>query len=188
MLSLTSKVAVLFAQGFPDPRGHRGGQRHRAHRRRPVAEDLAEDHDPPERWRPDARSRCAVRRRATPPCRRSPPSQHDWRMAIDHADPVALAQALIRCRSVTPAGRRRADVARERAAAGRLHLPPPDHDRARHARRREPLCAPRHGAAAPLLCRPYRRGAGGRRGRVDAPAVRRRDRRTACSTAAARPT
>ena len=46
MLSLTSKVAVLFAQGFPDPDRHRGGQRHRAHRRRPVAEDLAEDHDP----------------------------------------------------------------------------------------------------------------------------------------------
>ena len=46
MLSLTSKVAVLFAQGFPDPDRHRGGQRHRAHRRRAVAEDLAEDHDP----------------------------------------------------------------------------------------------------------------------------------------------
>ena len=74
-------------------------------------------------------------------------------------------------------GGRRADLPAERARAGGVRLSPHDHDRARHAGRGEPLRAARHRRPASLLRRPYRRGAGRRRGRVDAAAVRRRDRR-----------
>ena len=46
MLSLTSKVAVLFAQGFPEPTVTEAVSDIERICRRPVAEDLAEDQHP----------------------------------------------------------------------------------------------------------------------------------------------
>ena len=44
MLSITGKVAALFAQSVNDEVVIDGGQRHRGARLQPVAQDLAEDH------------------------------------------------------------------------------------------------------------------------------------------------
>ena len=60
-------------------------------------------------------------------------------------DPVALAQALIRCPSVTPAGwRARLAVLEAGADAARLHLPPPALRGGGHGADRQSLRADRH--------------------------------------------
>ena len=78
------------------------------------------------------------------------------------ADPVSLAAG------ADPLRKRDAERGRrDRAAAGlaraqRLYLPSHDVLRARHTRHREPLRAPRHARAQPLLRRAYRRRPGRR--------------------------
>ena len=49
MLSLTSKVAALYAQAFPDPVVTDAVSDIERITSRPLAEDLAEDHDPADR-------------------------------------------------------------------------------------------------------------------------------------------
>ena len=92
------------------------------------------------------------------------------------ADAVALARDLIRCPSVTPAEGGALCADRARAARRGLHGASRDLRGGRHRPDREPLCAHRHGGAAPDVRRPYRRGAARRRGEMDPPAVRRRGR------------
>ena len=93
------------------------------------------------------------------------------------ADPVAIARDLIRCPSVTPDRGRRARYLAGGAGAGGLCRPPRDLRRARDSTV-ENLYARIGDRAAPSdVRRPHRRGAAGRRGGLDASAVRRRDRR-----------
>ncbi len=105
MVSLTSKVAVLFAQGFPDP----------------TVTDVVSDIErvavglSQKIWqkiiiletRLRGRPRHATHPRQTPPTRPPSPARSRQRplgRTGEHhlSDPVQLAQALIRCRSVTP--------------------------------------------------------------------------------------
>ena len=104
------------------------------------------------------------------------------------ADPVALARDLIRCPSVTPAeGGALAIIETMLKAAGftvhRVTFEEPGTDPIENLYARIGTAR-----AASDAHRPHRRGAAGRRGEMVASAVRERDRRTACSTAAARST
>src|SRR5262249_32792274 len=78
---------------LPRSRRNRGRERYRADRRGAVTEDLAKDHHSgePRRW--------VGHRRAELICKL--PTEATFMPTPSHA-PVALAQALIRCRSITP--------------------------------------------------------------------------------------
>ena len=186
MVSLTSKVAVLFAQGFPDP----------------VVTEVVSDIErvaaglSQKIWQkimilqssqpcsPPCSGPSATSRSAATPAPTSPegPDDHDHARscrACPGADPLPQRHAC---------GRRRADAARERAAAGRLHLPPADDD----ASRARPMwrISMRASARARRICalrgtRTWCRWAmkAGGRGRRSVPRSP-----TACSTAAAQPT
>ena len=107
-------------------------------------------------------------RRSTSCCATDRPAAHCADRHEAAPIPLPLAQALIRCPSVTPGRCRRARRAAARAGAARLHL----HAAASSAETpgRQPLRPPRHRRPASLLRRPYRRGAAGRwRGWTDDP-------------------
>ena len=84
--------------------------------------------------------------------------------------------------------RRRADGAGDDAEAARLFGRAPGVLGRRHAGRREPLCPPLGQRPASDVCRPYRRGACRRRGGLDASALSRPTSTMARCTAAARST
>ena len=104
------------------------------------------------------------------------------------ADPVAIARDLLRCRSVTPAeGGALAFLEGTLKAAGftvhRMTFSEPGAEDVENLYARIG-----NGGAESGVRRPYRRGAARRRNGVEASAVRRRGRRTASFTAAARST
>ena len=85
-------------------------------------------------------------------------------------DALSIAQQLLRCPSVTPADAGALGVLEDIAESRRLRRAPGHLRRARHRRCRQPLCPHRRQRAAHHLRRPYRRGAAGRRERLDATA------------------
>ena len=103
-------------------------------------------------------------------------------------DAVSITRDLVRCPSVTPADAGALGVLEKPAERRRLRGASRHLRRARHRRYRQSLCPHRRQRAAHHLCRPYRRGAGRRRSRLDAMARSPARSRTASSMAAARST
>ncbi len=84
------------------------------------------------------------------------------------SDPVALAQALIRCESVTPAEAGALTLLEGVLVAAGFECHRMTFSEPGYPDVREPLRAPRQHRAQPLLCRPHRRRPARRRRRVDA--------------------
>ena len=182
MLSLGSKAAARLCREHPRSGGRRRRRRHRA-ADAPISARRSGRRSPSSR--PTSRM-CAAQPRSPPASCRN--CLHDARDAPHDqrpADPVALAQALIRCESVTPDEGGALTLLQDVLERCRLRLPSHDVLRARHARRREPLCAHRLRAArtsaspaTPTSCRRATRPPGPCRRSPPRSA-------TACSTAAA---
>ncbi len=157
MLSLTSKVAVLFAQGFPEPTVTEAvsdieriaaGLSQKIWQKINILETLG----PEDRQSADQ----AIG------SRQYENDNYDGRLPIADCRLPGAGAGADPLQERDAGGGWRADVSAERARARGVRLPPHDHDRARHGRCGEPLRAARLRRPASVLCRPYRRGDGRR--------------------------